>query len=678
MMRNKQFQGMGIVLLIGTMILASETDPNAPVTEEHSLTQNDRDSAFAVLLEDQPEMLLFMDIPEVTSVAGVAKSWMQSPAAITVITNEELRRMGARNFPDALRFVPGLESLRVSSHHYSVGIRSFNDLFNAKLLVLVDGRAIYNPIFGGVFWDIQDLILEDVDRIEVIRGPGATLWGANAFNGVINIITKRADKTQGTYMAGGVGTEDRGFGDLRYGGAFGEKSWYRVWGKYSNRADYEYPFGGTTHDDWDMSRGGWRIDSELPENTWMTFQGDFWHSDRLGEELLVPTGHMSFTPTVKDGRASGGYALFRFDRDLVKENGWSLQAYYERSLRAEFNETEIRRDTIDIDFRHHLPFLAGHDLLWGLNTRMHKHVSDEGWSVAFDPERRTTCKISGFVQDTITLVENEWFTMVGSKFEHNSYTGVEIQPSVRLWWTPDENQVVWAAVSRPVHTPNRLDSDVRLTMALVDPGIMMGGPPMGFLMPFQLQGNDNLDSEKLTAYEVGYRVNIADHLAWDTAGYFYDYEDIITFYRNNPVMFGNLSRAKSLGVESTLDYRPFEDLRLLANYSYNHSSMETDIVDMRPKTAQHMARLGAFWDITDDLELNGMLYYNDKRNRHCAYYPSFVRLDVGITWRPTENLELALWGQNLADEHPGDAYDPFMPDRIEIPKALYFQATLRF
>ena len=270
---------------------------------------------------------------EVTSVAGVAQAWFKTPAAMTVITGDEIRRTGHQSLAEVLRLVPGAQVGRINSNQWAVGIRGLNSRFTANLLVLIDGRSVYDPLFSGVFWNAQDLILEDLDRIEVIRGPGATLWGANAVNGVINITTKSSKDTQGGYLKTLVGTEDRTITSMRYGGTIGDNAYYRVWTKYANRDSFEDANGNDRPDDWDLAQGGFRLDIEGDDNTTVTVDTRIFDSGRIGEGIrhAIPPGPFTTAVKVDDGQIGGGHALFRIHQASSQDHDWTFQIYYDRS-----------------------------------------------------------------------------------------------------------------------------------------------------------------------------------------------------------------------------------------------------------------------------------------------------------------------------------------------------------
>ena len=385
---------------------------------------------------------------KVTSVSKKPENLSHAPAAITVITGEDIRRSGATTIAEALRLAPGLEVARQDSVSWAISSRGFNDIFANKLLVLVDGRSVYTPLFSGVYWDVQDTLLEDIDRIEVIRGPGAALWGANAVNGVINITTKTAKETQGGLVTGGGGTEERGFGSVRYGGKINDQSWYRVYAKYFNRDDSAMPAGGPAGDEWDGLRGGFRVDWEHSPPNLLTLQGDIYSgTEHQRYALATPTPPYSSLQPQKI-QVAGGNLLGRWTHTFNEDADLRFQTYYDRTQR-ELEIFKEDRDTFDLDLQLHHPFGERQDIVWGLGYRhTDSYNLKSNFNLSFVPTDRKTEEYSALVQDEISLVRDRLRLTIGSKFEHNDYTGFEIQPSGRLLWTPHPRHSAWASISR--------------------------------------------------------------------------------------------------------------------------------------------------------------------------------------------------------------------------------------
>ncbi|HEY2737950.1 MAG TPA: TonB-dependent receptor, partial [Thermoanaerobaculia bacterium] len=389
---------------------------------------------------------------DVTSVSRRSERLSQAAAAIAVITQEDLRRSGVTNLPDALRLVNSLFVGRSSQRDWAITARGFAITTANKLLVLIDGRSIYTPLFSGTFWDVQDTLLEDVDRIEVIRGPGATLWGANAVNGIINIITKRAADTQGGLAVAGAGHPlERGFGALRYGGTVGESGHYRVYGKGFDRGPLELAGGASADDPMHMGQGGFRTDWGEGKADAFTLQGDA-YDGRIGQALGGDT------------RVDGGNLLGRWSRHVAAGSDLDLQLYWDRTHRLIPETFEEHRDTFDLDLQNHLRVGERHDVVWGFGLRRTQDEVINSAAVAFLPSRQSQDLYSVFAQDEIGLRDDLHLT-AGAKLEHNSYTGFELQPNVRMTWVLNDRRTVWGAVSRAVRTPTRLDENIEFLSA---------------------------------------------------------------------------------------------------------------------------------------------------------------------------------------------------------------------
>ncbi|MFN7140717.1 MAG: TonB-dependent receptor plug domain-containing protein, partial [Limisphaerales bacterium] len=453
---------------------------------------------------------------EVTTVSRAAEPLSQAPAAITVIKGEDIRRTGATTIPDALRLAPGLQVAQVDAHTWAISARGFNDVFANKLLVMIDGRTVYSPLFSGVFWDVQDTLLEDIDRIEVIRGPGAALWGANAVNGVINIITKDARDTHGVLLSAGTGTEELGFGHVRYGAKLSENASARVYAKYFNRDNARLLDGSAANDHWEMFRGGFRLDWQPGDPNLLTFQGDA-YVGTLDQTYNVPTFTPPFTALLADDiEAHGGNILGRWTHTFSSDSEMIWQLYFDQSVRNTpvFQEERV---TADLDFQHHFILGERQRITWGGGYHRTDDEAGNTLSVALIPEERGLNLYSAFIQDEIQIIHDKLALTLGSKFEHNDFTGFEIQPNARIAWTPLTNAVLWGAVSRAVRTPSRAEHDI-----IINPP---GAPPGSA----SLFGNRNFDSEDLIAYEIGFRSQPTTRMTWEIATFYNDYDNLRSF-----------------------------------------------------------------------------------------------------------------------------------------------------
>ena len=404
-------------------------------------------SAWAGKTEGYPVDLTELSIEqlmniEITTAGRKSQRLSETAAAAFVITQEDIHRSGATTIPDVLRMVPGLQVARIDGNKWAVTARGFNGRFANKLLVLMDGRSVYTPLFSGVIWDVQDTMLEDIDRIEIIRGPGAAVWGANAVNGVINIITKPASDTQGGLLAAMSGTVEKGTVGTRYGGAIGEKGTYRLYGKYFDRNGGVDAAGDDTPDDWHAFRTGFRTDWQSNTFHRMTLQGDLYEG-KSGERLTysLPTFPFKNTENV-DEKFRGGNLLGRWTYQEEENSEATLQFYYDRTYRS-FEIIEETRDTLDLDFQHRTVLLDRHEIQWGLGWRITHDDIRNSFAVSFTPDSQTDNLFSAFIQDEIRFFEDKVRLTIGAKFEHNDYTGFEIQPSARALWTITKNHSVW-------------------------------------------------------------------------------------------------------------------------------------------------------------------------------------------------------------------------------------------
>jgi len=611
------------------------------------------------------------------SVSKRAEKLSTAASAITVITEEDIRRSGVNNIPDALRLVPGVQVGRVDAETWAITARGFNSVFANKLLVLQDGRSIYTPLFSGVFWDEKDTLLEDLDRIEVIRGPGATLWGANAVNGVINIITKPANETQGWLASAGGGSEERAIAGARYGGKLADNAYYRVYGKYANHDPSETPSGGDAHDSWQMGRGGFRADWKASDQNTFTFEGEG-YGGREHQTFIVPT-----TPTVPGtpgGRflpdnktVAGGSILGRWTHTFSEESDFRLQSYYDETRRdsAVFREN---RDTADIDFQHRFPVGDRNDILWGAGYRLSHDDIGNTPIVALNPDERTTHLFNTFVQDEIALVRDKLHLTLGTKIEYNSYTHFELQPGGRLAWTPNEGQTLWGSISRAVRTPSRAEHNIVLHQ--------VGNPPAPPIN-FEFDGDAEFESEKLMAYELGYRWKIHRRLTTDLALFYNEYEDLRSIDPTaSPVVFrlGNKRTGEAYGVEFAPAWQVVDWWRLQAAYSYLQIQVHHDTAldpNEEGHSPHHQFTLRSVLDLPGNLQFDSVVRYVD--SLPALNIGSYVALDLRLAWWPTKNLEIALIGRDLLDNrHP-----EFTPSNVatlttEVERSVFGKITWRF
>ena len=589
---------------------------------------------------------------EVTSVSSKAERQSEVAAAVRIVTGDDIQKIGALSLPEALRYVPGVEVARVDSRQYAITARGFNGTIANKLLVLIDGRSVYTPLFSGVFWDAQDAFLEDVAQIEVIRGPGATVWGANAVNGVVNVISKPARETRGFLVTGGGGNVERGFGGVRYGGTIGPNAFFRVYGKTFDRDASLRPNGQEAGDEFKMSQGGFRVDWTPPTAEAITLQGDFY-------------GGSAEQPTTDDVKTSGGNVLARWTHRFSPQSDLQFRTYYDRTNRTIPNTFEEDLDTYDASLRHRFGIGERHDVVWGLGYRQTFDAIRNSPGLAFLPDRLKQEVFSGFVQDEITLAKDRLVWTLGSKVDHNDYTGVEYQPSTRLSWTPNSRQTVWASVSRAVREPSRIDRD--LYSPATPPYFLAGGP--------------NFDSEVLRAYELGIRRQLSQALTVSVAGFYDSYDKLRSIEMGPPAVLANGLEGNSHGVEASASVQAREWWRLSGGYTYLELELEatpgsndTTQVKQTGDSPRNQWFLRSSMALPHDLSLDlGVRSVDDLPNQRI---PSYVACDGRLGWQPAKTVEVAVVGTNLFDpRHPEFGTSA---SRKEVERSFYGKVTCRF
>jgi iron complex outermembrane receptor protein len=624
---------------------------------------------------------------EVTTPSKEPVKAFQTPAAVFVITGEDIRRSGATCIPEALRLAPGVEVARIDASTWAIGIRGFGSNLTRSVLVLIDGRTVYTPLFDGTYWDVQDTMMEDIDRIEVIRGPGGTIWGPNAVNGVINVITKSAKETKGTLVSAGGGNVEQGFLNARYGGGNGDDFNYRIYGKGFTRGP-EYHQDGQNFDDWRAAQAGFRMDWQEGSRDTVTLQGDV-YDEEAGERVEAT----SYTPPysqIIDANAllSGENVMARWERVVNDGNDIHLQAYWDRTDRQEANFAEIR-NTFDIDFlqRVRLPFHQ--QVSWGLGARVDP-VDDTvvASGLQFLPLKRTDYLVTGFVQDEIGLVDRRLSLIVGTKLVRTNFTGVGPQPSARLLWTPSEKQTVWAAFTHALRTPSDSEEDFYL-LGYVE--TLANGTP--FFARFN--PNPHFAPEQLNGSELGYRRFFGPQLYIDIAGYYNHYHDLFSedivggpYLEDNPApphlllpaQFANGLLAYTKGVEIAPEWRPVSFCRLRGSYSYLHMDVyrtaDSENVE-NPATVsgsspQHQVSVQSAFDLSKRLQLD--LAYRYVSALPGQLVPAYSTGDARLGWRFNPQLELSFVGQNLFQPwHVEDGGDP--GPLIGIRRSVYARLT---
>jgi iron complex outermembrane receptor protein len=611
---------------------------------------------------------------QVTSVSKKEENLLDAAAAVSVLSNDDLRRSGATSVAEALRLVPGLNVASFNASDLSISARGFSGLYADNLLVLVDGRAVYSPIFSGVFWDLQQMDLEDVDRIEVIRGPGATVWGANAVNGVINIVSKSARDTQGGYLYTSGGTVGLTADGVRYGGKLADNTYYRFDLGYQLTDDYPLANGQSAGDGWQSEQYGYRLDNYSGANTHLT-----WQAGAVVNQL--------------DDHTSDAYnanTLARWTQELSDRSSVEVQTYFDRTYRDDLVRIRDLVDTFDLTAQHTFGLGENNDVIWGAGYRFTVMSLERINQVFGAPANSLNQQLfSAFAQDEFKLVPDKLTLTAGAKIEHNDFTGFEVQPSIRASFKPAPNQTLWTAVSRAVTTPDPVNENPGMSFAI---GAPFRGPGGGLYLP-EVVGNKNIESQELLAYELGYRLQAGKRVQADLAAYYNQYDRIIgfnaadaTFVPGLPlgtaqVPWANLQRGHTDGGEATVTVAPLDSWRLTAGYSL----VLTDIPGNQSfvSAPQQQATLRSSFDFSRRVSLDGDLRYVDQlagiSSLGIAGTPSYLTADARLAYRPTDRVELSIAGQNLfAPRQPEPAYP--VPGSIysQVPRGFYAKMAWHF
>jgi len=641
-MHTKEALGLGVALClaaVGALAQAEEEIDSPAALKRLSLEQ-------------------LMNV-EVTTVSRTSESLLRAPAAVATVTAEDIRRSGATTLPETLRFVPGIFVASQTANAWSVSSRGFSGVNSQELLVLSDTRSIYTPLFSGVFWDVQDYLMRDIDRIEVVRGPGGTLWGSNAVNGVINIITKSAENTQGGYLEALTGTQERVITSARYGGRIADQGYYRVFAKYTDEDSELYP-PGTSADHWRLGHVGFRSDWQLDTDDGLTLQGDAYDGN-IG--LVSPSVSIIGRSQPQTGlrvNVSGGNVLGRWQHTFDATSDLQARLYYDRTHR---NDPSFRDDldTIDLDVQHRFQLPYHQEIIWGVTYRL-MYNRDEGKGVfALTPSASRDALYGAFIQDELSWWDTVHLTL-GTKLEHNDFSGFEAQPSIRVAWDVAPTQTLWAAVSRSVRVPTRIERDVDIDVT--DPA----ANPVA-----RLVGNRSFHAEELVAFELGYRWQIRPTLSVDLASFHNRYNGLASLELGTPyidpntgqtvfpIVNRNLTDGRAEGAEVLVTYAPQSHWRLSLTYSYIDMDLVANGMDLNRgrfaagSTPRNQVGLRSYLDLPHGFEL-------DVQFRALAAIElqpaspsgegvgSYQELDARLGWRVGRIL-LSLDGRNLLHDH---------------------------
>lgn len=626
---------------------------------------------------------------QVTSVSKKDQALFKAGAAVFVITQDDIRRSGAANIPDLLRMVPGVNVARVDANTWAISIRGFNSRYSDKVLVLIDGRSVYTPSFSGVYWDQQDVPLEDIERIEVIRGPGGTVWGANAMNGVINIITKSSKDTVGGLVRAGTGTEENANGLMQYGGRIGDTGTYRAFGSYSNTETSPLTSGVEGGDGFHDFHGGFRSDWDLSPRDSLTVQGDLYESG-AGQTLTTVLQNQLPTVATFNDRISvnSGNFLGRWTHTLSDGSDLSLQVYYDRFNRVDVG-TDETLSTVDFDFQHHFKIGSRQDIVWGGGFRRYDDTIAPGYAATVTPPYKSDNLYSAFVQDEITLTNSLSFT-IGAKVEHNPYSGFDWEPSAQLVWTPTDRQAIWVSASQAVRQPARVDATVQYDVTTMP----LGNNTFGLVAIF---GSPKVQAEQLRDYEVGYRAQATRRLSIDVASFLSYYHNLETSEPGNPFLaftsgspyyvfplyIANLAKARSYGGEAFVNWDVNSRWRISPGVSLLHMELVqtspnpgSTVLGAAGDSPEHQFEIRSFVKLSRNLDWNTSVYFVGRLPAEGI--PAYTRVDTRLGWRINKSVELSLVGQNLLTPLHAEFGDAFEVNHTLVERSALVRMTWRF
>jgi len=628
---------------------------------------------------------------DVSSVARRDQQLYKTPSAVFVVTQSDIRRSGADNIPELLRIVPGVQVAQIEGNKWAVSVRGFNSEYANKMLVLIDGRSIYNMVWSDTYWDMYEISIDDIERIEVIRGPGATMWGANAVNGVINIITKKAKETIGGRVAVSEGRMDRG-ASVRYGGDDAGMQ-YRVSLKYQMQPALVLANGASSNDAGRTMRGAGRLDWQPTTKDSLFLHGDIYRGREDQAEYSATPGPILI---VQDKTTnSGAYSLLRWEHRGAGSD-FALQAYYDVENRKELRG-DVRWSSTDLDFQHHINLVPRNDLTWGLGARVTRDQF-RGAPVPFVHDHHEVNLFSSFLQNEFTIVQNKLVFTAGSKFQWNSYTHFEVQPGAHLLWTPDKLHSIWASVSRSVRTPSFCDRDLKVNVPL----------PSSLPIPTQvmLLGSPLFKSEDALTYEAGYRERMGKRVSVDLASFYYHYshmesQDTRTAFLVPypipmvvvPVTYGNGYHAKSQGLETVLSWNPVHTLRFSSSYAWMQVHMAqngvpSSLIDMHEawSTPRNTLETRAAWDFARHWTADASIYAassipvrTDPTRLPSTPVPAYQRVDASTDYSAGESLVFKFGIRNLQEARHIE-FNPQNNSTVasEIPRTAFVKATWSF
>jgi iron complex outermembrane receptor protein len=650
-------------------------------------------SALGWAQDPVPPDLSKMDVEDlmnvkVTSVSKREQKLSRTAAAVFVIKQEDIRRSGATSIPDLLRMVPGVDVEQIDANAWAISIRGFNSRYSNKVLVLIDGRTVYTPSFSGVFWEQIEMPLENIDRIEVIRGPGATVWGANAVNGVISIFTKSSKDTKGGLVSAAAGSQMHALGTVQHGGAIGNEGAYRAFGNYFDVGNSRMGNGSPADDHWMRSHGGFRSDWDISDRDSLMVQGDLFanQASQTRRSGFIATPYDRIFNQSLD--AAGGDLLARWNHTLAGGSQTSFQAYYDTYRRTDMGVPEALR-LFDLDFQHHVTIGDRQDIVWGLGYRVSNSGLSPGYAIAFSPPSRTDNLFSAFLQNEIHVSNSLSFT-IGGKLEHNAYTGLQTEPSVRLAWNaPGSRHTVWAAASKAIRQPARSDTAVVTDVQAV---------PMGpdSVQVSRLFGDPHIKNEELRDYELGYRSEFTNKLSLDVATFLSFYHHLQTLEPQPlviipgtpmqflvPLIYDNKAHAVDYGGEVSLSWNASSRWRVSPGYSYLHATLRQDAssqglmeFSIANGFPQNMFQIRSQVNLSQRTEFDQSLYYTARLPGGTV--PGHTRLDLRLARRLGESTEISVVGQNLLRPRSAEYGDSYGTVGTQSVRSVYGKITWRF
>lgn len=622
----------------------------------------------------------------ISSVSGTAQKFSDTAASIFVITQEDIKRSGVTNIPDALRMVPGIHVARIGVGKWAVTARGNNGRLANKLLVLIDGRSVYTVYFGGTRWENLDMVLNDIERIEIIRGPGASIWGHNAVNGVINIITKHSQDTQQGLLTVTAGNEERNISEIRYGNQLNEETHYRVYGKFIYRDQSINQQEITAPDTWKQGTGGLRLDWNSGQGDRVMLKADGYHGV-INDVMQLPTATPFDPPFVNNEPNSGASFQARWEHDFSVASKTRTQIYYEYFDAVDEQFGDEITHTFDIDFQHEIALSDNNLFNWGLGYRIAMDSFYQGKVAHSLPVHKNLHLVSGFLQDKISLFNDRLQLTLGTKIQYFTFSGWNYQPSARLLWKAANEHHLWTSFSRAIRSPTRGETSLSLTPIPLSTHSSE---------TIQLKANPSLQPDTVYNYELGYRTWFANRFSFDLVAFYNHYDHVVNGYfrpseiveQQTIVSFVNGATAQTWGFETVADWRPFDNLRLLATYSFLQFSVRDHINSpSRNRARENPKNKFSFhlsYDISKNVNMDAMVRYVDHffvRDiilGSIREIDSYVGLDLRVSWKPLKNLQLSLVGQNINDDAHMEYIDEAFGYPRQVERSFFGQIQLQF